>query len=389
MQVLHYVEDYILAIAGYELYESPALNIPWPLMFTPIIKLARYDHQPLENFVSQISSGIGFTAKQADLASKIVCKYERQLKEKGFDVGPVKDGTVTFRLPIRSISYEKLISVNNNIITVVFPYNELLIKQFREYAKSNDSQGKVEWNADQRHWEMALTEGNLVWLLNLPEKLNFQLDSSLDVYIDLCAQAVPCYPTLSVKNNELVLDNFPSNLVKFLEEKLGGLGLNNIVKIADYAPICMFDLDPSVDQYLKINTQHLIKNRTIKNEQIDGCHPSVMAELCTYIKDVERYPVIVFDPHQVSSDVFSKHSLAGAFIKEFGEDGVVFYNSSVAKELSNYRVIVTNSVAHEIENINPIGVLISANGLMLNAGRRQLLLQNAEKVVYFTHHIGT
>jgi len=387
MQVLPYVEDYILAIAGYQT-KTPAPSMLWISVFNPIIKLARYDHQPLENFVSQISNGVGFTAKQADLAAKIVCKYERQLKEKGFDVSPVKDGTVSFRLPIRSIDYEKRISVNNNVIAVKFPYNESLIKQFREYA-NGDSQGKVEWNADLRQWEMALTEGNLAWLLKLPEEMNFLLDPSLDVYLDLCKQAVPCYPTLSIKNNELVLDNFPDNLVKFLEAKLGVLGLNNIVKIADYAPICMFDLDPSVDQYLKINTRHLIKNRIIKNEQIDGCHPSVMAELCTYIKDVERYPVIVFDPHQVSSDVFSKTSLAGAFIKEFGEDGVVFYNSSVAKELSNYRVIVTNSVAHEIENVNPIGVLISANGLTLNAGRRQLLLQNAEKVVYFAHHIGT
>ena len=389
LKQLDTIEEYLLVICGQPAKQSSPSVLSWNATFNPIIKLARCDVSVLENFLNQVTRGIGFTARQADLAAKIICKYERQLSDKGFDVEPVKSGSVTFKTPVRSVNYERRISVSadSNQFIAVFPFNEELITAFREYKKVGN--GLVEWDQTTRQWHLALTEGNLMWLLDIAAKFNVVLDPSMDQYIDTCKQAVDITPTLRVVNGKVVMDYFPETMVNFVTSKLGDLELSKIEKIADYAPICQFSIDDSVVQYLPTSAAmlELLLSRTVKYPVIEECHPEIMQNLCAYIKRVNRYPVIVFDPNQLSNQILSKPSLAQSVIGSFGVDGVTFFNDSIADDLDTYKVIITNTFGTALEKLNSIGLLISGNGLMLNTGRRQLTVQKAEKIVYFAHHV--
>lgn len=86
MKTFPYIEDYLEIING---DRDPATGKIYGLFDStqPIVSLARYDVSVLASMSSATQSGRALTDRQAELAVKIILKYQKQLEKLGIGVG--------------------------------------------------------------------------------------------------------------------------------------------------------------------------------------------------------------------------------------------------------------------------------------------------------------
>lgn len=380
MKTFDYVEEYILAIAGVEdpvTFQLGSNNALYYSMFmTPLINLARYDKNPIDNFTKQICANTGFTKKQADLALKIVIKYRRQLAKHDIDTSPMETlSNVKFKIPMRELDYTRSITydADANMVDVRFPYAEELIKEFRTWAR--EGTGRVEWNKGTRVWNVAPTSGNLYWLSKHAAKHNFEVDVATQTAFDVCNAAEPQTPTLRLNNGELEFENFAPSLTKFITERAN----NNILRAADYAPVCLFDLGLDVHDHIPYDYMDLITSRIVQYPDISEAHSSTVETLCNYIKETDRFPVVVYD-----AQGHAEHSLAWHIKSHFASDDIHDISGKEGIDASK-KIIIVNAMHKELEKLGTIKMFISSNNLTINAGRKSIITNAAEKFAFFCH----
>lgn len=361
MKKFHCVEDYIEIIAG---YRSPAGNLlglfnqgPSPL------NLARYDVEIVGSMAQQIANGTALTERQADLACKIVLKYERQLAKLGIDVSPVEKPQ--WRIPLRKMDYSRRLSVEDDLIKIRFPFKIEWIEQLREFAKS--SQGSCVWNKEQKAWQAALTEYNLNWLITWVKNLEFEIDDSVTKLFDLI-QAVEQQDyriQLTVKNGHVEIENCPGSLRQYIDTHIGGFTTDNLVGLADNAAVLGYGIDDSIkDALIKeygFRFFNILNSREIKiNPSAQPSSGDDFSSVLDYVDHTKRWPCVFFEP-DLSGFILSK------LIERYGPDwntsGRYIYATKPVRDLPNIPIVVTTAG-------------------MIFGGDRQLMLQRAEKIVY-------
>jgi hypothetical protein len=289
------------------------------------------------SFADQASNRIAFTDKQADLAVKIVLKYERQLAKLGVDVAPAN--TPAFRIPLRQMDRTSRIWREGDSILARFPYIESQVAAFKEAAK--DSQGSVKWDRDLKVWRMALTEYNVNWAYSFGINNNYEIDPSVRELMDLI---IACENTkykieLVVVDDQLEITNAAPELVDYVNNKLGGFELDNLYNLIDYADILGYTIDPSIEEAAIASSSPRMYNLMINKDSKIGA------------SDVER---------------------------NFAD--VIQY----APDVSQARVV--HFTKYQAKWQHRIPLLLSSAG-MLYGGEKQLLIDRAEKVVYFAHDV--
>lgn len=371
MKTFKHLEDYILVIAGYVednkgrwiVGKSPVS--PFYGLNHPIVKLARYDISVIENFVNQIKSGIGFTPKQAELASKITTKYKRQLANNEISVEPIESGFVTFKYPLRDIDYRRRVSVENDEIRAYFPFEQSIIESLRHYAR-DESHGIVEWNQKERYWMFALTEYNIIWVYtNLVKQSKFSMDKSFNNYLELCKSANYNLPTLTLINDELVLAHASDSLKSYVSEKVSHLDISNITKLIDHSGICKYAVDETITRTCipsYVARDFMLKSWIEVNSQDDMMH------IPRYIDYVCRYPVVVYG----SND----------FIVPWLSEVMAMQVYKTAQE-NNQRYILELDDKN-VDELDSYPILLTTNGLIRAGTHRQNIFQKAEKTIFIS-----
>ena len=367
------VEDYLEVIAG---YRDPATNKLANhhifLDFIPIVNLARYDVKILESMAYAVAGNQALTERQGDLAVKIVLKYQRQLAQKGVNVGPVE--TPQWRLPLRKMDYSKRLYISNDQLIIKFPYNNELIEGIRAFTK--DSQGNTKWNKNSRVWQVALTEYNLSWLYTWAQANQFEIDAHV---IGLMNKIQAVENTdykieLTMQDGMLLITNAETNLIEYINEHVGGFGIENLIRLVDMSSVLGYTVDSDILQAL--NTEHGETFCNFLCEKDSKLNPKILempdfASVLGYADQLQRWPVVLYEPD-------ASNRLLRQLEQTRPKDTFIHLPAKSTVNIPEgikYIHIVKPIVLERIP------LLVSSAGMMFG-GDKSLMLQQAEKVVY-------
>lgn len=372
-----HVEDYIEIIAGYREPSGKSNYSIFTVGESPI-SLARYDMKIVPSLAEQTLANKGYTDKQAKLAAELVLKYERQLFKLGVDVTPVK--TPEYRLPIREIDRSTKVWIEDGLIKLKFPYDVKLIDAVRDAGK--ESKGSFKFNRDKKYHEAELTEWNLNWIYGFAQQNHFEVEQPVHDLMKLITEAEKTSYKLELvyQDDRLAITNAESSLVEYINDNLGGFELENILTLSDYAPVLGYTVHSDISNDVIRNFSNrfwsLCANRQLKVDSLTNSN--LIPEVVSYAKLTNRFPIFVYEP-----DLSGR--LKTEFNKFFPGAMMTLDNKVMDTDITDDVKVVYTSKIPKVQ-VSRIPLLVSSAG-MLYGGDRQMWIQSAEKVVYFTKDV--
>lgn len=372
-----HVEDYIEIIAGHRDVSGNTLGLF--NSSTPILSLARYDVNMVESLATQTRDGIGYTDRQAPLALNIVLKYERQLAKAHLSIEPLKTDP-KYRLPIRQLDRSVRVWVVDDKIHMRFPFDSARIESIKASAK--DSCGAIMFNRDQKVWQADLTEYNVNWAVMFARANGFEIDPSLQEVMDkIFAVESTNYAIELQAKDKLVISNAYSTLTDYIEENLGGFELDNVLKLVDYSPILGYTIDKLLTDIVTEAYGSRFHNLCVNKElRVDVNNPvqEQVSTIVEYARITNRLPIVLYEPDQ--SD-----RLTMTFLRHFSKEQVVNLDRNPEQlNLDGIEFVYTRKFPKT--TMQRIPLMISSASMMFG-GDRQLWIQQAEKIVYFTRDV--
>ena len=373
-----HVEDYMEIIAGYRRPDGKDNHSIFTVGESPL-SLARYDMKVVPSLAEQSIGGKGYTDKQAKLAAELVVKYERQLFKLNVDITPVKTRP-EYRLPLRDIDRSTRVWVENDTIKLRFPYNITHIEQVREAGKI--SKGKMQFNREHKCHDIDLTEWNLNWVYAFCQQHGFDIDGTVQDLMDviLAVEQTPYAIELQYKNDVINITNAPDSLIEYINEHEGGLVADNLFRLIDLAPILGYSIAQDIEETIinEFGTRFysLCANRQLKVDPLTS--HNLVKEIANYARATNRFPIYVYEP-----------DLSGRLKTEFNRyfPGAMMTLDKKVMDTGiteDIRVVYTTKIPRTA--IARIPLMVSSAG-MLFGGDRQVWIQTAEKVVYFTNEV--
>lgn len=362
MNTYAYVEDYLELLAGYDT-TSPHV---WMMPNNKQISLARYDVSIVDSMSSHTAFGGALTDRQADLCVKIVLKYRRQFAKIGIDVAPVE--TPVFRLPPRKLDRSRRIWIDGQRMGIRFPYERELIDSITVYKKQ--SQGSTTWDNEEKVWWFGLTEANVNWAVAWGELYNFNIEPEVRLLFEqiIVAEQTIYEIKLVQTADGYAITNAADSLINYVNDKLGGFGPENGVKLVDYSGVLGYTYDDNIIRPALLDLFRGQRNAHVRPNDTNWNMIFAYAEL------TNRYPICVYDP-----------GLKGVDLSRFDEQDIVRFNTSGKTKTCDYnihdvKVVYANKIPATWDHDIPL--LVSTQELMYG-GKRMEWLQRAEKVIYY------
>jgi hypothetical protein len=366
------VEDYIEVMNG---DRDPVTGRIYSLFNStpPIISLARYDVQILGSMSQATQSGRALTDKQADLAVKLVLKYRKQLEKNDIDVSPVE--SPTYRLGIRQIDRRRLLYVENDTVVLKFPYDTTLINDLRDLAKI--SQGSWRFDAANRAWSLAITETNVVAANGFAQNHQFEIAAEFVKYMEAveACESQSYEIKLIRQDTGYTITNAPRTLLEAVED------WTNLIKLVDQSAVYGYTVDDSL--LLDVAVEHGSRIANLMTVHETKFAPTgdaaVFEDVIRYADTTNRYPIYVYEP-----DMSGR--LLDCFVKKYFSEQDVHQVQTLKKPqvTVDKKVIYFNKFSASWNQ--PIPLLISGQGMM-HGGEKSMLIQQAEKVVYFATEV--
>ncbi len=323
---------------------------------------------------SATQSGRSLTDRQAELAVKIILKYRKQLEKLEIDVSPIE--TPQFRLGIRTIDRRRLLYIDDNSIVIKFPYETKLIDDIRDLSKI--SQGSWQFDSTNKAWRLAITETNVVAANGFATNHQFEIDNEFKTYLQsiIECERTPYEIKLIETDSGLTIQNAPSSL----KEAIGnycGFDSSNIDLLVDNSAIYGYTVDEAIKNGIASKYTPRVCNLMTAQESKFNPDPdhTVYEDLVRYAEVTGRYPIYVYEP-DMSGRLYKN------FVSRYFQPDDVHQARDLKKELVtvNKKVIYFNKYTAGWSQ--PIPLLVSGQGMM-HGGEKTLMLQRAEKVVYF------
>jgi len=358
-----HVEDYLEYLAGYEVGIT-ALIMP----NVTKISLARYDIQIVNSMANATSFGTGLTEKQAVLACKLVLKYRRQFAKLGIDVTPVENPQ--FRIPVRKLDTTKAIWIEDGHIIVKFPYNDMLIKELHHYKE--ESQGKVRYDRDSKRWYMSITEPNINWIYTWGVMIGFDIAPAVKELFDkiITAEQQPYEIKLVHDNSKYTITNAAKSLLEYIENHLGGFGLDNKIRLVDYSGLGGYSVDDSVLATCP-QAMHYISTKHAVHVQPS---PDNLNMILDYAEQTDRYPICIFNPTMFEID-----------LSRFEEKDIVRFDRNGKTATSEYdpydvKVVYAQKIPKTWDW--PVPLMVTTFEMMFG-GKKMDWSRRAEKIIYY------
>lgn len=368
MKTFPHVEDYLEVISGKrDLNSSLSSSSYMFASFTPIINLARYDVNFLDSVTDATLGGTSLTDRQAELAIKLVNKYQKQLMAKGIDIASI--ATPQYRKSLRVIDRTKSILLSDKHMQVKFPYDTKLIDSLREFFKS--SQGGGKFDKQEKVWNISLSEYNVNWIVAWGESNNFIIDDQLKSIMQniLAVEAQHHSIELTRVDGRLCILNAPESMLEYLTENNITFDDQDLVRLADTASVLAVTISPLVQKELDDQLgPEIAVFLTKRNYELAG-DLEQLKRVIDYANLVKR-TVVVYDPSPINSLQFYKDLL--------GADCVQISGNSQTITLEPGKDLLWT---HKSVNCT-IPLLISHVGMIVGA-EKQIMLQNCEKIIYY------
>lgn len=377
MKTYTYVEDYLEVING---DRDPATGKIYGLFDStqPIVSLARYDVKVLASMSAATQSGRALTDRQAELAVKIIQKYRKQLEKLDIDVRPIE--SPQFRLGIRTIDRRRLLYVENNSIVVKFPYETTLIDDIRDLSKI--SQGTWQFDSSNKAWRLAITETNVVAANGFAINHQFNIDDEFKTYLKSVTdcEETPYEIKLIKTDNGLTIQNAPNSLTEAIDNYCG-FDYSNIDLLVDNSSIYGYTVDDKIQHDISTKYSPRVCNLMTAQESKftpDSDH-TIYQDLVKYAEVTGRYPIYVYEP-DLSGRLYNN------FVEQYFDPEDVHRVTHLKPEPVTIHKKVVYFHKYTAAWNQPIPLLVSGQGMM-HGGEKSLLLQRAEKVVYFATEV--
>jgi hypothetical protein len=294
LATFQYVEDYIEYIAGHRDING---NIFTLFNYQPSpISLARYDINVVDSLSQQtLLVKNPYTDKQGQLAIRIITKYRRQLAALPQPVFLPEDvSSFKFRLSLRIVDRTKSVYLDGNEIIVKFPFDTKMIDTMKTQVR--EGQGRAAWDTDSKVWRLGLTEYMVNWVMFFAQANDFNVSDELhQMYQSIldCEQNLHKIE-LVLDGTELKIINATDSLIEYINEHLGGMGHDNLLKLIDVAPTLGYTVDPWLFNLIPVYTQPIsmmLTNRTYKFLK----EATTLDDVLEYARLVNRLPVHVYD----------------------------------------------------------------------------------------------
>lgn len=384
MITFNYIEDYLEVLAG---YREVTVNgkCPGPINIFgghQIISLARYDTNIISSMANQTMTNVALTDRQSELAIRLVDKYKRQFLNHGVDVAPSVRNP-TFRVPVRVVDRSRTISLLDDSICIRFPYDKEMVPEITAAAK--ESQGKYTFDKDNKRWTLALTEHNVNWATSFGKKHGFTIDDNVQKYMDLIlgAEKTPYKIELTITDQGLTVSNAAPSLIDYINKRLGGFDVFNLIKLADCASVLGYTIDDGIVKGLAHNySSAIVGLLTNKSSHITRIDPTSTGEdamkiIIDYATLSNRWPIYIYEPdasnrlRNTVKKFFDKTQLAD----------LTDYRKADEVDLTGIKCVYLNKLKLSWQEKIPL--LVSTNA-MLHGGEKQAVVQITEKIVYYT-----
>jgi len=368
MLTFPHVEDYIELLAGYEPGGTHVLFNTSKYAFS----LARYDVKIVESMANaSVWGSQALTDKQGELAVKLVLKYKRQYANQGISIEPVETNP-TFRLPLRKVDRTQRAWIENGQIKIKFPYNQNWIDDLRKFREI--SQGYVQWNHEDKVWTMAVTEYNVNWLVAWADTWKIDVDFDIrNLYNKVLQSETALYEIKLVRTDTgFEITNAAESLVNYVNEHLGGFGLDNVIRLVDCAGVLGYTIDSTVryDELLDLFGPDRIIH-------VPSTEAGSLELVFDYAELANRWPVYIYNPgtHQTFD------------LSRFNENEVVRFDPAGRTKTPEYnfyttKVIYVNKIPKHWDF--PIPLLVSTVEMMYG-GSRMDWMNRAEKIIHYSY----
>ena len=377
MKTFPYVEDYLEIING---DRDPVTGKPYGLFddTPPIISLARYDVGIINSMSSSTLDGRALTDKQAELSLKIISKYKKQLEKLEIDISPIENPK--FRLGVRQIDRRRLLYIDDDKIILQFPYDTKLIDDIRDLAKI--SQGQWHFASEPKVWRLAITETNVIAAHGFATNHQFEISNDFKVYLDSVLECEKNNYEIKLieTNGQITITNASPTLVDAINNWCG-FDSSNLDLLVDVAPIYGYTVDKNIEEHIINKYSPRVYNlmTAIESKFNPTVSYDVAKDIVEYAKITGRYPIYVYEPNLSGQ-------LLNNFVEQYFEADEIYKAKDLKKEIPTVhkKVIYFNKYMAQWDQ--PIPLLISGQGMM-HGGEKSMLLQRAEKVVYFATEV--
>lgn len=365
-----HVEDYLEIIAGKKsLPGAVPVNSFWTT-YSPIINLARYDNSFLDNVTDQTMNGGALTDRQAELAVKLITKYRRQLNSQNIEVPDMT--APTFRRALRIVDRSKTAGVADGYLYLKFPYDQKTVDLIR--AMSKQSQGYMVFDRETKIWKLALTEYNVNWVYEHARQNQYTIDDTLTA---LMSKIVECESQgyrleLEVQDNKLQIANAHASLNNYIEQNLGGFDLDNVIKLADAAPVFGYGIEQTLRQDLEAKVDGSVYLLIANKEYNFNDAEDIEKRVVRYAEATKRFPVVVFNPTPADNE--------SQWTQHFDPSEILIIKNKkdLDGDLTNIKLVYTHK---PLRNLDSISLLVSYVGMMIGTDK-QVMLNAAQKVFY-------
>lgn len=361
-----HVEDYLEYLAGYEVGVT-ALIMP----NVTKISLARYDIQIVNSMANATTFGTALTDRQAELAVKLILKYRRQFAKLGIDVSPVEDPQ--YRMAPRKMDRTKTIWIADDKILVKFPYDNVLIKDLQTFRET--SQGSAYYKRDDKIWYLALTEYNVNWIVTWGNSNGFEIDQQVqEIFAQILAcEQQPFAIELVKQGEQYAITNAPESLINYINEHLGGFGLDNIAKLLDYSGILGYSRSNEVFMDPRVSTDTAILGM-FQSHHMEPSEEN-LNKIFNYAEETGRYPICIYNPTLIDID-----------LSRFQEEDIVRFDRNGKTKTSDYdpygvKVVYAQKIPATWDF--PVPLLVSTFEMMFG-GRKMDWTNRAERIIYYT-----
>jgi hypothetical protein len=374
MKKFNTVEDYLEVISGYKDIVTGNKSSNWFMGFNPIISLARYDTDVLDSMSQAASNGQALTERQGTLACKIILKYQRQLAAKCVDVSPVENPV--WRLPLRVMDYSRSMFIRDDRIKLRFPYESKMIERIRDFRK--ESQGVCEFNREEKLWNIALTEYNLSWIYTWAKHHEFEVDPAVQQLVDQILDVEKSNYAIELVCTESGLDitNCPASMREYINDKLGGFGLDNLSVLIDASSELGFTVNEDLSSALITEYGprfvRLSSHRELRVSPESRTVDDDLASVLEYAERTNRLPVVIYEP-----DLSNR--LLNRLLELYPHDQIQTWSNQKTFELEPGKKFI--HAIKPVRNMERIPMLISAAGMVFG-GDKQIMIQSAAKIVY-------
>jgi hypothetical protein len=235
-----------------------------------------------------------YTDKQAELAKRLVLKYQRQLANLNPPIY-VPDNIDQFRLGIRHIDRSKRAYIEDGVFKLHFPYDPKLIDAIKRQGR--EGFGAVEFDNDARLWKLAMTESMLNWVVTVGQAHIFSIsDDVMALYEAMLETEKSNYSIELVEtDSSYTITNAATELLDHINTKLGGFGRDNLTVLVDNAAVLGYTVSPAVAEAFR-NSVDDKEHKLFKDREVRFRSGEItLSEIIEYGRKVNRLPVYVYE----------------------------------------------------------------------------------------------